>query len=98
MAKKSQAVAVTETPSTEVATIAKPATLYTYGEIKASPRVDHNKVAWSKIETCLSANPEGATQAQILAAMDGLPKINPPVMLAYLVSSKWLMVKSTVTA
>lgn len=71
---------------------AAPVALYVLGATKASPRVDHNKAAWAQVLAALQANPAGCSKDQIVAALTGMPKITPHVMLAYLLDSKWLQV------
>jgi hypothetical protein len=93
MAKSKKAVTIPATTTEVVATPTPVApTYYTLGDVKATPRVDHNKVAWSKVVECLTANGGKATQDQILEALKDLPKISPLLMLAYLDRSHWLKV------
>src|SRR3954464_15553791 len=90
------AVAPVETPAAvetpAVAPAAAPVALYVLGATKASPRVDHNKAAWAQVLAALQANPAGCTKEQVVAALTGMEKITPHVMLAYLLDSKWLQV------
>src|SRR4051812_37483126 len=101
MAKSNRksAPVVAQVPAVEVAApvavetpAAAPVALYVLGATKASPRVDHNKAAWAQVVAALQANPAGCSKEQIVAALTGMPKITPHVMLAYLLDSKWLQV------